>query len=255
VLNWLSTTDSSANHNSARKLHEGDTGSWLIHSRAYSEWYDTGGRFLWLYGIAGSGKTVLCSTLIEDVKRRTEADAKGDVAVGYFYFDFQDKTKQSTNNLVRTLIRQLSSSESVTWRNITCLYDKYSGSGQMPADSVLLDLLIKIIEDRDQTFILIDAFDECTEKEDAVDTIIETFSRISSKLSVFITSRPDTYIEDCLRDIDAKMVTKIAGRNAAVDKDISDFVKARMEKDRKLRRWRSEANYIIETLVNQAGGM
>lgn len=197
----------------------------------------------------------MCSTLIEDVKQRAEAHAKDDVEVGYVYFSFQDLNKQSTNHLVCTLIRQLCSGKSITWTEITNLYDKCSMSGQQLSQSALLDLLVQAVEETNRTFILIDALDECTDRDDAVDAILELFERLSGKINILITSRHETFIEDSLHDIDTESLTKVAVRNAAVDKDISDFVKSRMENDRKLRKWRTESDYIVETLVSQAGGI
>jgi NACHT domain len=247
--------DPSSNHNLARKLHEGDTGRWLIDSPAYLDWYKYSGRLFWLYGIAGAGKTVLCSTVIEDVKRRIEADAKGDEALGYFYFDFQNTTKQNTSSLIRTLIRQLCSSRSMSWTRLTSLYVNASRGGQQPAESVLLDLLIEVAKGMEKTFIILDAFDECTEKEDAIDTILRLFNRLYGKANIFITSRYDTYIENGLSEVDTACLTKTAAKNAAVDKDISEYVKARMEKDRKLSRWKGQTKHIVENLVHQADGM
>ncbi len=236
-------------------MHEADTGSWLIDSPAYSDWYKNSGRFFWLYGIAGSGKTILFSTLIEDIKRRIESDAKGYVGFGYFYFDFQDTTKRSTNYLIRTLIRQLCSGDSISWTTITTLYESCSRSGQQPSQHVLLDLLVEVVDETDQTFIMIDALDECIDKEDALNTTLELFERVSGNLNILITSRHETFVEDSLCDVDTQRSAKVAVRNAAVDKDISNFVKARMEKDRKLRKWKAESNHIVESLVSQADGM
>lgn len=197
----------------------------------------------------------MCSTLIEDVRQRTEVRANHDVQVAYVYFSFQDLNKQSTDYLIRTLIRQLFSGGSITWMAITNLYDKCSMGGQQPSQTALLDLLVQAIEQTSRTFIMVDALDECIDKENAVDIILELFERLSGKLNILVTSRHETFIEDSLSDIDTQRLAKVPIRNAAVDKDISDFVRSRMEKDRKLRKWRTESDYIVETLVSQAGGM
>lgn len=258
VFSWLSTMDPSANHNTARKLHEADTGRWLTDSPPYNEWYKSSGRILWLHGIAGSGKTVLCSTVIEDVRRRhIEAGSDPDIGFAYFYFDFQESGKQSTINLIRNLIRQLCSSRSSSWSTLAKLFEEWRKSGQQPLHTVMSDLLVEVVSEMEKTFIIIDAFDECTEKDDALTMVIELFDRLSGKLNVFVTSRPESFIERSLHDLDdeSQCLIKIAARNAEADKDISDFVKARMEKDRKLRKWRSEADHIVDTLVEQANGM
>jgi hypothetical protein len=44
--------------------------------------------FLWLYGIAGCGKTILTSTAIEDAIGYCQSNTGS--AIAYFYFDFND---------------------------------------------------------------------------------------------------------------------------------------------------------------------
>jgi ankyrin repeat domain-containing protein 50 len=198
---------------------------------------------------------VLCSTLIEDVKRRIEALRNPRVVLGYFYFDFQDESKQSTISLIRNLIRQLCSSESRSWKILTALFKKHSDSGQQPSQDDLLNLLVKVIEDSDKTFIMIDALDECTDKEDAADTILELFSRVSAKINILVVSRRDSDIERSLSDIEPRRITKIAAQNLEANKDISEFIRIRMERDRRLRRWKGEVANIVRVLVDQADGM
>lgn len=189
------------------------------------------------------------------MKERNTADAHYDFQVAYVYFSIQDQSKQSTEYLTRSLIRQLLSGRSMTWTAITELYNKCSMSGQQPSQTALLDLLVQAVEESSRTFIMIDALDECTDKEEAFDITIQLLERLPGKLNVLVTSRHETFIEDNLSEIDTQRWEKVPVRNAAVDEDISNFVRSRMEKDRKLRKWRAESDYIVDTLVSQAGGM
>ncbi|KAG9230959.1 hypothetical protein BJ875DRAFT_339163, partial [Amylocarpus encephaloides] len=56
-------------------------------------------------GIPGCGKTILSSTVTEDILN-TYANDPG-IVVAYFYFDFTDKEKQKSELMVRSLISQL----------------------------------------------------------------------------------------------------------------------------------------------------
>lgn len=51
---------------------------------------------MWLYGKAGCGKTVLASTIIEEILA-CPSDA---VAVAYFYFDFNNAEKQNSDKMI-----------------------------------------------------------------------------------------------------------------------------------------------------------
>jgi hypothetical protein len=60
--------------------------------------------------LAGSGKTVLCSTVIEAIKSMCESLPGRRIA--YFYFDFWNTEKQRTDFFMRSIIRQLLAHES-----------------------------------------------------------------------------------------------------------------------------------------------
>lgn len=58
---------------------------------------------MWLNGIPGCGKTVLSSSIIEDLQK-SSSDALS--AILYFYFDFNDIRKQTIDNALRSLVWQ-----------------------------------------------------------------------------------------------------------------------------------------------------
>ncbi len=99
---WLSPADPSTNYNeSLKKRHDG-TGQWLLQDTRYSRWKKEPSSFLWLNGIPGCGKTVLSSTVIQNL----ESDAAVNTIL-YFYFTFTDTSKQALEHAIRTLTSQL----------------------------------------------------------------------------------------------------------------------------------------------------
>src|SRR6202023_1408526 len=85
ILDWLVGTNPSENHNRAPGLHELHTGRWLTRSPAYRGWLNGSNRFLWLHGIPGSGKTILASFVIEDVKDICQQSAVNRQGWAYYY--------------------------------------------------------------------------------------------------------------------------------------------------------------------------
>ncbi|KAI9465568.1 hypothetical protein BJY52DRAFT_1209520, partial [Lactarius psammicola] len=65
---WISPPNPSINHNLARDTHHNGTTTWFAQGNAFDEWKKNG-SLLWIRGNPGSGKSVLCSTIIEDLKR------------------------------------------------------------------------------------------------------------------------------------------------------------------------------------------
>jgi hypothetical protein len=98
--------DPFTNHENALSKHELGTGSWFIESADFISWTTNPNSTLWIHGIPGAGKTILSSTIIENIKalRATKPSHK----YIYFYFDFHDHHKQTVTGLLRSLIAQLS---------------------------------------------------------------------------------------------------------------------------------------------------
>jgi hypothetical protein len=78
--------DSSTNHRSARHRCTPGTGDWLLKSHLFQSWLKGDKSAIWLYGIPGVGKTIICSTIIEKVKSICPSGSGARYA--YYYFDF-----------------------------------------------------------------------------------------------------------------------------------------------------------------------
>ena len=106
LRDWLKAPDATIDHNAAcAKKHPG-TGTWLVKSDQFSRWLTDGNSILWLNGFAGSGKSVLCSTAIQFAFRHRRSDPS--VGIAFFYFSFNDKSKQDESAMLRALLLQLS---------------------------------------------------------------------------------------------------------------------------------------------------
>jgi hypothetical protein len=100
------TTRSSLNYQKTVKRRQADTGLWFLESDKYSAWKTNPASFLWLYGIPRCGKTILSSTIVQNVLKYCANDPGK--AVAYFYFDFNDTQKRSPELMIRSLASQLS---------------------------------------------------------------------------------------------------------------------------------------------------
>ncbi|KAJ3931415.1 MAG: ankyrin repeat-containing domain protein [Lentinula lateritia] len=93
---WLSAPNSSINYTTALNKRTPGTGVWIFDHPIYNAWRGEHG-ILWIQGKAGSGKTVLLSTIIENLSRNSSSQ------VFYHYFDAQPKAQPSNLNLENTL--------------------------------------------------------------------------------------------------------------------------------------------------------
>ncbi|KAJ7610593.1 hypothetical protein DFH06DRAFT_173775 [Mycena polygramma] len=86
-----------------RSLHHKATGHWLFRDVRFNKWKDTPGS-LWIKGISGTGKSVLSSTVIENIIMTCPERS----AVAYFYFDFRNERRRRMDVMLRSIIWQLS---------------------------------------------------------------------------------------------------------------------------------------------------
>ncbi|KAJ5721898.1 uncharacterized protein N7483_009832 [Penicillium malachiteum] len=72
---------------------EENTGTWLLDSQEYKDWKAFPGSVLWLHGVVGCGKSVLCSTVIKDIEELCKKDSSK--SLGYWYFEGTQHDSQS----------------------------------------------------------------------------------------------------------------------------------------------------------------
>ncbi|KAH8657977.1 hypothetical protein BX600DRAFT_415770 [Xylariales sp. PMI_506] len=256
VQAWLSAPDPSTNFEKARRVcHEG-SGQWFLQSTRFFEWKTTKNSFLWLHGIPGCGKTILSSTVIDNLEK-SDSHAK----TIYFYFDFADSEKQSYAAAVRSLASQLYRKMSLTRPPIDELFFSCeSGQRQLSIDS-LCTALHKMLEQSGEVWIVLDALDECQERETSSHGLlyfIENLHKYLGNVHLLVTSRPEqdikSYVSRWARDEDI-----IHLQNDVVAEDIRAYVKEVIRQaDGPLSRWRSEPEIQTEIegiLTEKSDGM
>ncbi|KAH9011708.1 hypothetical protein EDB83DRAFT_2579583 [Lactarius deliciosus] len=126
---WQSPLDLSTNHVIASdRQHEG-TSEWFCKGITFEEWKMTG-SLLWVHGKPSSGKSILCSAIINDIEMPHKA---GLASMAYFYFDFQDVTKQSHRDLLCSLLIQLSDCSDQFCDILSRLYEVYGKGTHQPS--------------------------------------------------------------------------------------------------------------------------
>ncbi|KAI9871132.1 MAG: hypothetical protein M1830_003282, partial [Pleopsidium flavum] len=253
ALRWLSSINPSSNHETACKKHEPTTGDWFLRSDDFEIWKNGTNNLLWLHGKAGCGKTILCSTIIEAVQ--LHAAALPDVAIAYFYFDFNDPEKQRIQEFLGSIIAQLSQSNARAAEKVQALYGRCQNGGQQPSVDSLHVCLRDILEESPRTFLILDALDECTQREELLDLTKEIHSLRLPNVNLLATSRRELDIEEVLSPLSTCMISI---QSARLDRDIRLYIDNRLHSDNKLKRWSKHADLMKEietTLVDGADGM
>ncbi len=132
-----------------------NTGLWFLESQQYVRWKADEASVLWLYGIPGCGKTILSSAIIKDL---SDDPSK---MVAFFYFDFKDFTTQTSNLMIKSLITQLFRSDIKTSSTLQQLFLSCVKGQQQTSSDLLLATLQRMLWELPQSYIVLDALDEC----------------------------------------------------------------------------------------------
>ncbi len=252
-MTWLNGPDPSTNYNKAIKDRNPKTGSWFIRSSAYTDWKATRGSFLWLHGIPGCGKTILCSNILKNML--DQHHSKPNSAVLFFYFDFNDADKQRHEKMIRSLICQLSKCSAISV--LQDLYGSCPDGNRQPTGEMLLSTLRQMVTSLGDIYIILDALDECVERDELLEYLKQILSWEDVNVHVLATSRREPEIEDALTPL-TNTQTRINIQSNLVNADIRTYVHDRLQVDRKLKRWQKNPKVqreIEDTLMKKAHGM
>lgn len=126
-----------------------------------------------------------------------------------------------------------------------------------PPINILQMTLRSVLEELGQTFLVIDALDECTGETGTRNEVLDLLHELSwwalPNVHVLITSRKEPDIEKSLTSLETLRAVCIQTQQ---QNDIAIYVKSLLATDSNLKRWSAEVKEeIIEALVKNADGM
>ena len=187
----------------------------------------------------------------------------GKASLAYFYFDFRDVDKQKLQNLLPSLLVQLSSRSDPCGVILSRLYSLHDYGEQKPSDRAMVECLKKMlaVEAHGPTYIIIDALDECpatstipSPREEVLELVGELVGLHLPNVHICVTSRPEHDIQVVLKRLTLRPVS--LHDESGQQKDIADYVTSVVRSDRRMGRWRKEdKDLVIKTLSEKADGM
>ena len=183
--------------------------------------------------------------------------------MAYFYFDFRDVDKQKLQNLLPSLLIQLSARSDPCCDIISRLYSSHDRGVRKPNERAMIECLKEMLNFDAQRpcYIIIDAIDECpitssfpSPREEVLELVDELVGLHLPNLHICVTSRPELDIQAILEALAGNPVS--LHDESGQKQDIADFVKSFVHSDRRMRRWRDEdKELVISTLPEKADGM
>jgi NACHT domain len=189
ILSWLTPIDYSPQHGDFLRRRQPGTGQWLLNSAQYQDWLTTSKQTLFCPGIPGAGKTILTSIVVDDLNAQFSNNST--IRIGYIYCNFQRKEEQKIDDLLASLLKQLSQGQSPLPRSVKDLYNRHKNNCTKPSQDEISRTLQSVAAMYSRVFIVVDALDECQASNGCrAKFLSETFS-LQSKCAanVFATSR------------------------------------------------------------------
>lgn len=260
MLEWLGSSHPSVRHNDVCKKRAKDTGLWLLNGSAFEAWRDARTSSFWLHGIPGCGKSVLSSVVIEHIKSRNDLEH---AALAYFYFDFSNEATCKSEVMLRSLVSQLSSWKGKppealascakrhfhsTYRRRWSDLDAYRDGIAQPPIKDLVEILRGIAEEYADTYLVVDALDECLDQEALLGILDNILAFQADGLRIFLASRRTAHIAAVL---DSSIAYPLEAKCEDVGRDIYSFVQEQLGTHPKLRKWPvSLRNEMQDSLVS-----
>ena len=185
--------------------------------------------------------------------------------MAYFYFDFRDAKKQHWNDLLSSLLIQLSSQSGSCCDILSRLYEAHDEGAQQPSNHDLTRCLKDMLSLPSQRpiYLIMDALDESpstsgipSPREMVLQLLKELVDLSLPNLHICVTSRPEFDIRNVLEPLTSRRVS--LHDQTGQKEDIAEYVRSIVYSDSEqiMRRWRMEdKELVIKTLSERADGM
>lgn len=230
VVSWICPSSADGAYSS---LHSAlshrtlGTGSWFLNSDSFRDWRDSKAGTIWITGLPGSGKTMLCSTIIEYLRMYSSRWN----AVFFFFCDHRDQSKITHNDFVATIVKQTLDVSSACFSHIQ---QEFEDASRQPFDHRHYVPLIKeLMSSFQEIFFVLDALDEASERVEIAETLVQLHAHGQSLLiptRVLLTSRFDVQLERRHPSITSSRVTLAENMREDIDQYIQRGIETRLAK-------------------------
>ncbi|OTA99657.1 hypothetical protein M426DRAFT_27331 [Hypoxylon sp. CI-4A] len=255
ALKWISSLDFRASQKAGQRQRLPGTGVWFLNNPQY-------------HGLPGVGKTVLASTIFEQLQEQYLDD---NVVVLVAYCSFDDENTHSTYNILSSFIRQVVEKRGEMSTAIKEMYAKHSQGIEQSRPNLgqLTNSLAAEIGSFEKTFIIIDGLDEVPNDRHKTE-LLQTIESLNPLPQLMVTSRPVQSIATWFEELSSESKYRITEESAEHDQSMyycdncdesktevaseasneSSFVEVSKDEDalpvEDDQAWRTEASYRCE---------
>ena len=228
---------------SALKGAGAGTCGWLLKDDIFQEWIDEKSSTLWLTAPPGTGKSVLCASVVRHIK---EAKPLSGIAYQYYRFDEQCSSIQAFRNIAEQLFEQLHDQLQDIPDQLHAFIRKNNG------DLENIKKFIEFIVSELPAYVLIDGLDEGTDWPDVYE-VVQFFEELACAtlptVRLWCSSQDRRWIRQSLEHF--KMILVDEHRNSS---DIEEYLKSSLPKIRSLDIDPGTKKLVLNDLQRQTRG-
>ena len=205
-------------------IHVASSCEWLTSKHLYTSWRTPGSGsrpIFWLTGNAASGKSVLCSHVINDLQEQN-------LKCSYFFFKHGNATKSTVAGCLRALIYQMARSDDAVLRRLIEVQQDTLPWEHWDERIIWRKLFVGCIFNEPNPlpqFWVIDGLDECQK----LPAFVSLVAKAPSHLKIFLTSRSTPEVEQGL-NILGPLAEHYQIQMEDTLSDLSIFVGSRMDR-------------------------
>ena len=219
---------------------------WLLKTKEFVEWISGTRTHLWCSGAPGIGKTVISSFIIDHLYQ--DFANNKNVAVVFLYCNYKDSDRQTTRNMMASILHQLSLQATPAVKELVAMYEKHKHRGSQPSLPEVLVSLRSISNCFQNIFVVVDALDEYA--SDSLDELLEDIQTFSPQAKCFLTSRPNLYV-----DMNDTFHLTIRADVADIEGYLSSSIAHSITLANLVRKEPTLKTQIVESIVEKANGM
>ncbi|KAK7417634.1 hypothetical protein QQX98_004455 [Neonectria punicea] len=206
ILEWLSVASYYSHHQFIAQSRLPSAGQWVLTHKNYDEWHKSSSpSLLFLHGIAGSGKSTLCSVVVDSLLATAGNNASA-APFAYFYCanpEFE-KARRSSDDVMRTILAQLAVDAGHRTKIKDFLCSEFerqvalAGAGKLDMPKLRTKDCVRLIlelAEEDPVTIVIDGIDsvEDHDRPILIDALRKIISKADNVVKTFVTGRSSSH--------------------------------------------------------------
>lgn len=226
---------------------------WILENEEFKRWQDNEGSLLWIKGDPGKGKTMLLCGIIDELSKSAAADS----IISFFFCQATDVRINSATAVLRGLIYSLVLKRPSLLSHVRTEYDQ---AGKQLFEDVnawhaLANILSGILKDLSNTYLVIDALDECMIGLSPLLDFISQQPTLNSGVRWIVSSRNWPEINERLRDTAGITPISLELNEACISEAVKGFIQYRAAELAKLKKYDAETRdkidaYLLENSQN-----